>query len=102
MDIQKLLQQAQQMQSDLSKTEEELSQTVYKGEAGGKDGVIIKINGANEVQEVIISDSLMAMNDKEMLQDLILIAMNNAVEIAAEDRDSRLGSITQGIKIPGM
>jgi DNA-binding YbaB/EbfC family protein len=102
MDIQKLLEQAQKMQQDLGNIEEELSMTTYIGKAGGKDGVTVKVNGRNEAQEVIISDELINLEDKEMLQDLLLIAFNDAVANAAEDREGRLGGITQGLKLPGM
>ena len=102
MDIQKLLEQAKKMQQDLGTIEEELSMTVYKGESGGKDGVIVKVNGKNEAQEVIISEQLMNPDDREMLQDMVLIAFNEAVSRVAEDRESRLGGITQGLNLPGM
>ena len=102
MDIQKLLEQAQKMQKDLGNIEEELSLTVYKGTSGGSNGVIVKVNGRYEAQEVIIPEELMNPDDREMLQDMVLIAFNNAVTNVTEDRESRLGGLTQGLNIPGM
>ena len=101
MDIQKLMEQAKMMQDNLGKIQEELEETIYEGSTGGSEGVSVKINGRNEVQEVIISDDLMNVDDKEMLQDMILIAVNAAVEKAANDREEKLGSATQGLNIPG-
>lgn len=101
MDISKLMEQAQKMQQELGRMQDELKATVYEGIAGGSEGVTIRMNGDNEVEEVIISDELFEMNDKEMLQDLLLIAFNDAAEKAAADRESKLGSAAQGISLPG-
>ena len=59
MDIQKLMEQAQMMQQNLGKIEEELNATIYEGVSGSDEGVKVKVNGANEVQEVLISEELM-------------------------------------------
>lgn len=102
MDLQKLMQQAQQMQRELGKIEEELNATIYEGSSGGSDGVAVKVNGKNEVQEVVIPDELMDVENKEMLQDMILIAVNDAIAKATAEREEKMGSLTQGMKLPGM
>ena len=102
MDMQRLMAQAQQMQKQLSKIEEELDATEYTGNAGGDDAVSVRMNGKHEVQEVVISDDLMDKDSREMLQDMLLVAMNNALQTADEDRNAKMGSVTQGVKIPGM
>ena len=99
MDLNKLMQQAQKMQNDLTKIEDELKTSVYEGTAAG-NMVVVKMNGSHEVTEVSITEE--AMEDREMLQDLVLIAVNEAVTKAAEDRNSKMNSVTQGIKLPGM
>lgn len=101
MDFSKLMEQAQKMQKDLSEMEEELSETIYIGKCGNNE-VIVRINGRYEMQEIEIADELMTPENKEMLQDMILIAQNNAVENASNDRESRLGAATAGIQIPGL
>ena len=101
MDIQKLMEQARQMQDNLGRIEEELNATEYEGKAGG-NGVKVVVNGRNEVQSVEIADDLMTVDNKEMLQDLILIAVNEAVEKAFQDRENKLGSDTSGLNLPGM
>ena len=101
MDIQKLMEQAQMMQQNLGKIEEELRETIYEGSSGSDESVKVKINGANEVQEVLIKEEMMNPEDREMLQDMILIAVNNAVEAAAADRENKLGVATAGLNIPG-
>ena len=101
MDIQKLMEQARQMQDNLGRIEEELNATEYEGKAEG-NGVKVVVNGRNEVQSVEIADDLMSVDNKEMLQDLILIAVNEAVEKAFQDRENKLGSATSGLNLPGM
>ncbi len=102
MDLQKLMQQAQKMQNDMAKIEEELAGTVYTGNSSGVDGVTIKLNGHNEVLEVTIAEELMDKENREMLQDMVLVAFNDAQEKVAKDREEKLGSITQGVNFPGM
>lgn len=99
MDLKSILEQAQKMQQDLSDIEAELNETVYEGES---QGVTVKVNGRCEMQEIIIPDDLVNPEDKEMLQDLILIAQNEAVGKAAKDKEEKLGAATAGLKLPGM
>lgn len=99
MDLQKLLEQAQAMQASLSSVETQLKDTMYEGSS---NGVKIVMNGENEVQEISIPDDLMDKENKEMLQDVLLIAFNNANEKIIADRDSKMNAITQNVHIPGM
>ncbi len=99
MDLQKLLEQAQAMQASLSSVETQLKDTMYEGSS---NGVKIVMNGENEVQEISIPDDLMDKENKEMLQDVLLIAFNNANEKIIADRESKMNAITQNVHIPGM
>ena len=99
MDLKSILEQAQKMQQDLSDIEAELNETVYEG---ASQGVTVKVNGRCEMQEIVIPDDLVNPEDKEMLQDLILIAQNEAVGKAAKDKEEKLGTATAGLKLPGM
>ncbi len=102
MDLQRLMQQAQQMQRKMAKIEEELNATIYEGATGGSEGVSVKVSGKNEIQEIVISDELMDKENKDMLQDMILIACNEALSKASKDREEKLGAVTQGVRMPGM
>lgn len=102
MDLQRLMQQAQQMQRKMAKVEEELNATIYEGATGGSEGVSVKVNGKNEVQEITISDELMDKENKDLLQDMLLIACNDALGKARKDHEEKLGAITQGVRMPGM
>ncbi len=95
------MQQAQQMQAGLKKTQEELAQkTVEARVAGGK--VVVVANGAGDVQSITIDPSVVDPNDIEFLQDLILTgvqeAINNGKAMAAEE----MGKLTGGLGIPGL
>ena len=102
MDMKRLMEQAQQMQRKLKKIEQELNETEYTGVSGGSNGVSVKINGKNEVIEVNISEELLEKENKEELQDMILLAVNSAVDQAKTERDEKLGAVTQGVSFPGM
>ena len=97
MDLNALMKQAKQMQDDLKKTQAALEEKIYEGTS---NGIVIKINGKNEAQEVSIPQEL--MDDKDMLQDMMLIAFNNAVEAVEKDREAKMGEATKGLNIPGM
>ncbi len=97
MDLNALMKQAKQMQDDLKQAQTELENQIYEGTS---NGIVIKMNGKNEVQSVIIPQEL--MDDKDMLQDMMLIAFNNAVEAVEKDREAKMGEATKGLNIPGM
>ena len=97
MDLNALMKQAKQMQDDLQQAQTELEKQIYEGTS---NGIVIQMNGKNEVQSVIIPQEL--MNDKDMLQDMMLIAFNNAVEAAEKAHEAKMGEATKGLNIPGM
>ena len=97
MDFNALMKQAKEMQNNLQKTQNALEEKIYEGSS---NGIVIKMNGKNEVQEINIPQEL--MDDKDMLQDMILIAFNNASAEVAKDREEQIGAATKGLNIPGM
>lgn len=97
--MQRLMQQAQQMQRKLAKIEEELDATIYEGK---NNGVEVKVNGKNEVTEVSIDEDLLDKENKDMLQDMVMLAVNDAQAKAKADREAKIGSVTQGVRMPGM
>ncbi len=99
MDINKLMKQMQQAQTNLTNLEKELNATEY---TGGNEGVTIKMTGAHEVKEIEIAEDLMTPEDREMLQDLLLIAFNEAVDKSDADRAAKMKAATAGMKLPGM
>jgi DNA-binding YbaB/EbfC family protein len=95
--IAQLMQQAQKMQENLQKAQEELARLEVTGSAGGSM-VSVTLTGAKECRKVRIDPSL--LSDAEMLEDLIAAAFNDASnKIDAESKD-RMGSATAGMQLP--
>ena len=97
MDFGKLMEQASRMQESLGRLEDELNATVYEGSS---NGLTVKINGKMECLNVNIPEEM--MDDREMLEDMIRIALNQASQKANEDREKRLRHAAGGLGIPGM
>jgi DNA-binding YbaB/EbfC family protein len=95
-----ILKQAQQMQENLRKAQEELAKVEVTGSAGG--GLVsITMTCRHDVKRVQLDPSLLT-DDKEVLEDLIAAAMNDAVRKAEETTQQRLSGLTAGLNIPGM
>ena len=94
-----MLRQAQQLQAKLAKVQEELDNTVVEGTAGG--GVVkITITGKLSIQSVKISPE--AVDEIDMLEDLVMVATNEAIDKAQKLAQDSLNSITGGMNIPGL
>jgi len=95
------LRQAQELQARMARVQQELEEATVEGTAGG--GVIkITMTGHQKVLQVTISPEALEGGDVEMLQDLVLVAINDASEKAQQMASSRMGAITGGMKIPGL
>jgi len=92
-----LLQQAQKMQEELQRAQEELGQLEVTGQAGG--GMVeVRMNGKHAVRGVRIDPSV--LDDAEMLEDLVTAAINDAVNRVEEATRERMSGMTKGIKLP--
>ena len=101
MDINKLLAQAQKMERELQKANEELEAALFEGSAS--NGLVkITLKGNNEVVEVNIDENILNKEDKEMIQDLIMIAFNDAISKLESKRNEKLSQTTGGLNIPGL
>ena len=99
MDINKLMQQAQQMQKQLEKMADQISESEFEGSASG--GLLkVKINGENKVLAVEIDPSILNPEDKEMIEDLIMIAVNDAIEKADQEKKSKYGGMASAMGLP--
>ena len=96
-----MMRQAQELQARLNKVQEELGQAQVEGTSGG--GVVkVTVNGQLKVLAVKISPEAVSAGDAEMLEDLVLSAISDAMTKAQEMAQSRLGVLTGGLKIPGI
>ena len=100
MDMNALLKQAKKMQRDLMKAEEELNNKIYNSSVGG--AVKIEMNGKAEVTSLQIDSSLLAVENKEELEDMLVMAMNDVLHQMNEDKEKTMGSMTGNIKFPGV
>ena len=94
-----IMRQARQFQEKLEKIQQELEKETVEASSGG-GAVTVVMTGQQQVQSVKISPE--AADDTEMLEDLVLTAMNEAIKNSKELAASRLGALTGGLKIPGL
>jgi len=93
-----IMKQAQQMQEQMQKMQDELANLEVQGESGA-GMVTIKMTGKHDVKQVSIDDSLMS-EDKEMLEDLLAAAVNDAVRRVEEANKDKLGGMASGLQMP--
>ena len=97
--MQSMIRQAQKMQADMLKAQEELENKSYEAAAGG--GVVkAVVTGKKEVTSVTIDPEAVDPDDVEMLQDLIVAAVNEALRKASDDANSQMSSLTKGMNLP--
>jgi DNA-binding YbaB/EbfC family protein len=96
--MQQILKQVQQFQEQLQK---QLDEMVVEASAGG-GMVTVKMNGQKQLHEVRIDPEVFASQDLEMLQDLILVAVNEAARRVDETLASRVGNLAGGLNLPGL
>jgi len=96
-----LMKQAQQMQDKMLKAQEELASKVVEATSGG-GMVTVKMNGKNHIVSLKIDPEVVDPGDVEMLEDLIVAAVNEAQEKISRSSEDEYSKLTGGIKIPGM
>lgn len=93
-----LMKQAQKMQEDMQRAQEEIANMEIEGQSGG--GLVkVVMNGQHELRKVSIDDSLVG-DDKDMLEDLVAAAVNDAAHKLAEASKSKLSGLTNGMELP--
>jgi hypothetical protein len=96
-----LMKQAQQMQQKMMKLQEEIAQRTLDASVGG-GMVTVTVNGKSEVLRIKIEPQVVDPNDVEMLEDLILAGVNEALRKAQEMMAEEMSKLTGGLKIPGL
>ncbi|MEK5040596.1 YbaB/EbfC family nucleoid-associated protein [Sporosarcina sp. FSL K6-3457] len=99
--MQGMMKQMQKMQKKMAEAQEELGEKRLEGAAGGGMVKVI-VSGDKQVIDVIIDSSVVDPEDIEMLQDLVVIATNDAMAKAEELTNSTMGQFTKGLNLPGM
>lgn len=104
MNPQKMMRQMQKMQEDMARVQAELQQESVTGTAGG-GAVTARVSGGLELLEITIDPAAVDPDDVELLQDVIVAAVNEAMRAAQEHAQNRLGAITGGLSglgLPGL
>ena len=99
--MQQLMRQANQMQAKMKKAQEELATREFEAASGG-GAVKVVIFGDNKIKSVDIQADVISSGDKDMLQDLIVTAVNEAMRIAKTTSEQEMAKITGGFSLPGM
>jgi len=97
----KLMKQAQQLQAKMAKIQEELNERTVEASAGG-GMVTVVANGKQEIVSIRIEQEVIDPDDAEMLQDLVMAAVNDALNRAKDMMNEEMGKLTQGMNIPGL
>ena len=97
----RMIQQAQQLQAQLIKAQEELGQMTVEASSGG-GAVTVVMNGQQQIQTVKISPEVVNPEDVEMLEDMVLTAVREAQMKAQELASKHMGNLTGGLNIPGL
>jgi len=98
MNIQQLMKQAQSMQSDMERIERELNE---KNTTVKNQGLQITMNGKHELVSVVVDPSLLSPENKEIIEDLVLLSINQATKTIQDERADKLGALTKGLNLPG-
>lgn len=96
-----MMKQAQKLQKKMLKTQEELAKKTVEASAGGGMVKVIA-NGSQKIESIVLEKEVVDPEDVEMLQDLVLAAVNDALNKSQEMVSSEMGKLTGGFNIPGL
>ncbi len=96
-----MMAQVRKMQAEMAKAQEDLAETVVTGTAGG-GSVSVEMCCDYRVKSVKLDKQTVDPEDSEMLEDLIVVALNDAIAKAQETSSKRMSSVTGGMRIPGL
>lgn len=96
-----LMEQMQKMQTKMAEIEEELEGEIVEGSAGG-GMVTVVANGRQEIRSITIDPEILTPDERDLLQDMVVAATNQALEASRELRLDKMSALTGGLKIPGL
>lgn len=97
----KMMMQAQQMQARMGQIQEEIAETRTEASAGG-GAVKVTVIGGTKLESIEINPEVVDAEDVEMLQDLVLAAVNEAMDTAQASASEKMSALTGGLNIPGL
>ncbi|MHB1253770.1 MAG: YbaB/EbfC family nucleoid-associated protein [Candidatus Humimicrobiaceae bacterium] len=96
-----LMKQAKVMQKQLETMQEELKNMVFESSSGG-GAVKVKVNGDQALLEIKITKEIVDPDDIEMLEDMVMVAVNDAITKSKNEYNNKMGSLTGGMNMPGL
>lgn len=100
--MQQMMRQAQALQRKLAKAQEELAETEVSGQAGGGMATAVVSGSGGEVKSITINPEAVDPDDVELLQDIVVAAVNEALRSAKAIEQEKLGGLAGGLGLPGM
>ncbi len=96
-----IMKQAQKMQKQMAQVQEDIDKMTFEASAGG--GVVkAVVSGKKELLNIVLKEEVVDPDDIEMLQDLVVAAVNEAMKIADEEINKKMSGITGGLNMPGL
>ena len=96
-----MMKQVQQMQKNMEIKQAEIETKEFEATAGG-GAIRVVVNGKKEVLSIDLKEEIVDPDDIEMLQDLVMVAVNDALKAADKEMSDVMGSMTSGMKMPGL
>ena len=96
-----MMQKLQKMQEEMAKTQSAVEETEFTASAGG-GAVEVSVNGKHEIKSIKMQPEVVDPEDIDMLEDLLLASLNEAMRKADETMEAEMGKLTGGMNIPGM
>lgn len=96
-----MMKQAQKLQKEMAQMQEEIEKAEFEASVGG-GAVVVKVTGKKEILSIKIKEEVVDPDDVEMLEDLVLSAVNEALKKAEEETSNKMGKLTGGMNIPGL
>ena len=97
--MQGMMKQVQQMQKNMEDTQKELEEAVFEAE-DRHQLVQVKVNGKREILDLVVSEELIDPEDADMMQDLIIATINDAMKKVEDETQAKMGQFTQGLNLP--
>jgi len=99
--MQQMMKQAKMMQEKMAETQEELKKMEFEASAGG-GAVKVRVNGDQEILEVKLNTEMIDARDLEMVEDMVMVAVNDAIKQSKDEAKNKMAGLTGGLNIPGL
>ena len=99
--MQQMMKQAKMMQKKMAETQEELKKMEFEASAGG-GAVKVRVNGDQEILEVKLNTEMIDARDLEMVEDMVMVAVNDAIKQSKDEAKNKMAGLTGGLDIPGL